>query len=306
MVSQQAVGLPLNIAAATGLELTLKWPGGQEQVVPAQFASNGTDGNIGAALPGGLGGGWGLYWVGARAIFPNQVLRAGGGRLWFGWICQCITNRHASMTIWPPCDPPPFAGRLFVIMPHGLAATAAPFYPPCVPGACPARPPTTKHGGLLKKIPLTQGQVALVDDEDFDRFGHLKWYAAWCESTQSFYVQREEDRKTIRLHRAIMGVTDPRVRVDHRNHDTLDCRRQTNLRICTQAQNLANRSGLDANNTSGHRGVSWHKRIKKWAAHIRANGKLIHLGYFSDKAIAARVYAAANRQHFGEFGGNTK
>lgn len=81
-------GQPVNLAAATGLALTLRWPGGQEQVVPAQLVTNGTDGLVGAALPGGLGGGWGLYWVGAVASFPNQVVRAGGGRLWYGWLCQ--------------------------------------------------------------------------------------------------------------------------------------------------------------------------------------------------------------------------
>ena len=28
----------------------------------------------------------------------------------------------------------------------------------------------------MKEIPLTQGKVALVDDEDFDRVNQYKWY----------------------------------------------------------------------------------------------------------------------------------
>jgi len=100
-----------------------------------------------------------------------------------------------------------------------------------------------------------------------------------------------------------MGVTDPRVRVYHENHDTLDNRRRTNLRICTQAQNISNRAGPQRNSTSGVRGVSFEKRRGTWRATIKVNQKAIHLGSFSDKSDAAAAYAAANRQHFGEFGG---
>jgi hypothetical protein len=81
-------GNPIDVSGAEELELLVKWPGGQVQVVPASFVSNGTDGQIGAALPGGLGGGWGLYWISARAVFPNQVLRTQAGRLWYGWSTQ--------------------------------------------------------------------------------------------------------------------------------------------------------------------------------------------------------------------------
>ncbi|MDD5301484.1 MAG: hypothetical protein PHS14_00130 [Elusimicrobia bacterium] len=83
-----ADGNVLNLAAATGVELLLTWPGGERQVVPAAFVTNGTDGQVGAALGNGLGGGWGLYWVRARATFSNQVLETQGGRLWYGWVCQ--------------------------------------------------------------------------------------------------------------------------------------------------------------------------------------------------------------------------
>jgi hypothetical protein len=100
-----------------------------------------------------------------------------------------------------------------------------------------------------------------------------------------------------------MGVTDPKIKVDHRNHRTLDCRRRTNLRICTNAQNSANRKGPDTRSTSGIRGVCWNRHRKKWVAQIGVDGKIIYLGAFADKAAAATAYAAANRQHFGSFGG---
>lgn len=42
----------------------------------------------------------------------------------------------------------------------------------------------------MKKIPLTQGQVALVDDADFARFGHMKWTAQRGTQSGNFYAFR--------------------------------------------------------------------------------------------------------------------
>lgn len=189
---------------------------------------------------------------------------------------------------------------------YGLAANdAVSIYPPRLPGERAARPPTTRHGGNLKRIPLTQGQVALVDDEDFERFGNLKWHASWNPKNFSFYVARNSsspNRKLIWLSREIVGVTDQHVKVDHKNHNTLDNRRQ-NLRTCTHSQNLSNRNGLDSRNTSGVRGVSLVKKSGKWIAVIGVKGEKIALGTFIDIKEAALVYAAANQKYFGEFGG---
>jgi hypothetical protein len=164
----------------------------------------------------------------------------------------------------------------------------------------------------MKTIPLTQGQIALVDDEDFVRFGEMKWFAQWDKGTKSFYARnhmylgggrKNPIRKMLHLHREIMGVTDTKVKVDHRNHCTLDCQRH-NLRIATDSQNQANRNGAQSRNTSGFRGVSWKKELGKWSATIGIYGKKVHLGYFTDITEARTSYSAANRQHFGEFGGN--
>ena len=76
-------GQPVNVAAASTMELVVTWPGGQVQVVPAAFTTNGTDGRVGAAMAAGLGGGWGLYWVTARVVVAGQVLATRAGRLWY-------------------------------------------------------------------------------------------------------------------------------------------------------------------------------------------------------------------------------
>lgn len=69
-----------------------------------------------------------------------------------------------------------------------------------------------------------------------------------------------------------------------------------NLRECTWAENSQN-SKLPKNNTSGLQGVTWHRRMGKWAASIRLNYKGIHLGYFDDKFEAYAAYLAAKAKH---------
>ncbi len=106
------------------------------------------------------------------------------------------------------------------------------------------------------------------------------------------------------MHRAILGVTDPAIEVDHRSGDGLNNRRG-NLREATRAQNSRN-LGLPRNSTSGFKGVSFTRSkgqplAKPWQASINVNWKGYHLGYFATAAAAARAYDAAARVHFGEF-----
>ncbi len=54
-------------------------------------------------------------------------------------------------------------------------------------------------------------------------------------------------------------------------------------------------------NTSGVKGVSWHKIIKKWRAHIQVNGKELHLGYYDELEKATEARFAAVEKIFREF-----
>lgn len=84
--------------------------------------------------------------------------------------------------------------------------------------------------------------------------------------------------------------------VDHVNRDRSD-NRISNLRLATRKQNMENQ-GLRSDNTSGHKGVSWDARRKKWLAQIRHNKQTIFLGRHDciDKALSAR--AAAESMYF--------
>jgi hypothetical protein len=79
-----------------------------------------------------------------------------------------------------------------------------------------------------------------------------------------------------------------------------DNNRLCNLREATNAQNVVN-SPAPRTNTSGFKGVSWSKQSRKWRAMITVTGRKHRLGLYEDPGKAHAAYAAAAKQHFGEF-----
>lgn len=149
----------------------------------------------------------------------------------------------------------------------------------------------------MRKIVLTNGGFALVDDEDYEHIYRHKW-----RRDRDGYAVRtapvDYGPKTILMHRLILDA--PRSSsVDHVSGDRLDNRR-SNLRLATNAQNSMNRLPYEGK-TSRYKGVSWHRRVKKWMAGITVNGKGIYLGYFSEEEEAAKAYNNAATRYFGEF-----
>lgn len=155
----------------------------------------------------------------------------------------------------------------------------------------------------MKEIPLTQGKVAIVDDEDYEALTKWKWCYHKNPRNNSGYAvgnSRNQDGKriTIRMHRVILD-TPPGYETDHVNGNGLD-NRKDNLRVATHSQNKWN-TDKPADNTSGYKGVSWDKRKEKWQAQVRFNNKYIHLGRFKKKLEAAIAYNKAAIKYHGEF-----
>lgn len=150
----------------------------------------------------------------------------------------------------------------------------------------------------MKEITLTQGRVALVDDEDFDWVSAWKWHAR--KSFGGFYAARTTSKGgKVFLHRAILKAPTG-MYVDHINGDSLDNRR-ANLRLVTHQQNMMNRV-LSSSNTSRFKGVYWQNRGGRWIAKIKYNQKIRHIGTFLTEEDAARAYDTVARELFGDYG----
>ena len=72
----------------------------------------------------------------------------------------------------------------------------------------------------------------------------------------------------------------------------------SNLRSCTQQQNTFNRTS-NSNNTSGYKGVAWHKGAKKWISQIRINGHLLYLGSYDSAEEANKAYEEKAKEAYG-------
>ena len=125
----------------------------------------------------------------------------------------------------------------------------------------------------MKYIKLATGQQAIVDDDDFERVNHFKWYFLPGNQTEGGYAY---NHNAILMHRFILNAPKG-LYVDHINRNKLDNRKE-NLRLVTPLQSHFN-TKMSSRNTSGYRGVTFHKEKQKWMAQLHI-GKMIFLGYF--------------------------
>lgn len=163
----------------------------------------------------------------------------------------------------------------------------------------------------MKKILLTQGKFALVDDEDFELLNQYKWRIQ--KDYNTFYAVRWQakkeniiyKRKLIRMHREIMEIEmrrklESNEHIHHINENGLDnciC----NLQIVTQSEHQRlSKKYKNCTTSSQYKGVIWSKKNKIWRASICIDKKTKHLGNFKNELDAAIAYDQFVLSYFGE------
>jgi len=165
---------------------------------------------------------------------------------------------------------------------------------------------------MTKKIQLTQGFEAIVDDEDFEMLNKFKWHVTGNKQRTGPYAVRmiqlseinkdkgRRVKKNIYMHRVVMDCPKNRV-IDHINDIGLD-NRKSNLRICTNLQNLTNQKSRQ-NGSSKYKGVSWVMRDCIWRAYISdpKTSKNKAIGTYRDEILAAKAFDKWAIKLHGEF-----
>lgn len=138
----------------------------------------------------------------------------------------------------------------------------------------------------MKRIPLTQGKYAIVDDEDFEWLNRWRWKY----HKDGYAVRTATGNRNVYMHREV-NKTPKGLLTDHINRNGLDNRR-CNLRTTDYRGNALN-TGLPSNNTSGRKGVTWNKNRNRWQAQINSKKETVYLGLFENikDAINARKRA---------------
>lgn len=184
--------------------------------------------------------------------------------------------------------------------------------PPTTPGSC----AFNAHSGSehkqrgagdpedsVREIPLTQGIVALIDDEDFDLVSQFDWYAR--KHRRTYYATRNNPgppRHSEQMHRLILGL--PRFGPEADHIDGVGYHNwKANLRIVTDEQNSQNKRKPKLDAASMWKGVSrtGPQCTLPWRARISIDKKLIEIGHFASEEAAALAYDAEARLHFREF-----
>lgn len=150
----------------------------------------------------------------------------------------------------------------------------------------------------MKEIPLTQGLIALVDDEEYKTLIKYKWQTILVEgrvrSPSTIF-----NKKTLQMGRMVLNLTkDNSLVVNYINRNPLDNQRH-NLRAINRSQTQHTIKKKEGS-TSKYIGVRLEPS-GKWTARGQKECKLTYLGSHSTEELAARAYNEWAKANFGEF-----
>lgn len=138
----------------------------------------------------------------------------------------------------------------------------------------------------MKKIKLTQGKYALVDDEDYGFLSRHKWCVHKTRGGILYVETHLENDKKMYMHRMVFGSVRRNCELDHINRNPLD-NRKNNLRVATRSENMINRRIFKNKIYGNFKGVTFVR--KKWIARVNRNNKAIHIGSFETMLKAKRA-----------------
>lgn len=148
---------------------------------------------------------------------------------------------------------------------------------------------------MVKEIPLQNGMVALVDDEDYERCMEYFWTVT-AGKKSALYVMSSTLGETLQTF--ILRKKDGENLITFADEDRLNFRK-SNLILVDKSFVINKRKGF-RNSSSKYKGVYWNKRRRRWISSIRVDGKLKYLGGFTSEDEAAKVYNKAALVVFGE------
>ena len=156
---------------------------------------------------------------------------------------------------------------------------------------------------------MAKNKYALVDDDDYERLSKFYWKVGTIKKGAYKYavrhIYKNKTSQVIFMHRDVLGMaslklSDDKLQVDHINHNGFD-NRKSNLRKCTNSQNMAN-TKIRSNNKSGYKGVKNNSHNpNKWEVALRFNKTNFYIGLFDDKIEAAIAYNKKAKELWGEF-----
>jgi hypothetical protein len=135
----------------------------------------------------------------------------------------------------------------------------------------------------MKEIFLTRGYVALVDDDDYDEISRYSWHVNikknTCYAQTSFY---HGVKCTVKMHRVILGIDDPKIIIDHIDGNGLNNTRG-NLRTATASENNYHKKGYpERRKHSVYKGVT-KNNYGHWCVEIAKEGRRFFVGVFINR-----------------------